>query len=163
MSLNPAFSISQSQSSTFHQKTQSGLRNPSRAAKENLPKENLKATTSRKLQVKPWPVKKVSLKTSEILGHTFSLLEFEICPSVDHTTPLGTQTGKPQETVAQSFKCYSSRILGYLHKDFFLILTSDLPCSGENFPSLWLCTILEGNWVQSCRHWWACMFTKVSK
>lgn len=109
----------QSQSSTFHQKTQSGLRNASRAAKENLPKENLKATTSRKLQVKLWPVKKVSLKTSEILDHTFSLLDCEICQYVDHTTPLRTQTGKPQETVGQSLKCYSSRILGYLYKGFF--------------------------------------------
>lgn len=134
MSLNPAFSISQSQSSTFHQKTQSGLRNPSRAAKENLPKENLKATTSRKLEVKLRPVKKVGLKTGEILDHTFSLFDCEICQYVDHTTPLGTQTGKPQETVAQSLKRYSSRSLGYLHKDFFLILTSDLPCSGKKLP-----------------------------
>lgn len=36
-SLSPAVSLTQSKSSTFHQKTQSRLRNPSRAAKENSP------------------------------------------------------------------------------------------------------------------------------
>lgn len=47
-SLTVAFSTSQSPSSTFHQQTQRGLRNPPGTAKGNPPKENLRAAASRK-------------------------------------------------------------------------------------------------------------------
>lgn len=69
---------------------------------------------------------------------------------------------KRQKTVAQSLKSCRSRIFGYLHSFFSSFWPQTSHNQGKTSHPCGYAHFLKVT-VQSCRRWWACMPTTVSK